>query len=61
VWAETGIESEVYNLLMLISAHSMAEASYRNGSVLLDASGYQRLYMQQRQGAGHVVGTIFAT
>jgi len=43
VWAETGIESEVYNLLMLISAHSMAEASYGNGSLSLDASGFQRL------------------
>jgi hypothetical protein len=56
VWAETGIECEVYNLLMLISAHSMAEASYGNGSVSLDASGYQRHCLQQRQGEGHVVG-----
>jgi len=58
VWAEKGIESEVYYLLMLISAHSMAEAIYGNGSVLLDASGYQRLCLQQRQGEGHVVGMI---
>jgi hypothetical protein len=43
VCGQTGIEIEVYNLPMLISAHSMAEASYGNGSVSLDASGYQRL------------------
>jgi len=43
VWAVTEIESELYNLLMLISVHSMAEASYGNGSVSLDASSYQRL------------------
>ena len=42
---------------MLSSAHSMAEASYGNGSVSLDSSGYQRLCLQQRQ-EGHVVGMI---
>jgi len=58
VSAETGIESEVYNLLMLISAHSTTEASYGNGSVSLDASGYRRLCLQQRQREVHVVGMI---
>jgi hypothetical protein len=51
VWAKTGIECEVHNLLMLISAHSMAEASYGNGSVSLDASGYQRFCSKDKEKA----------
>jgi hypothetical protein len=46
VWTQTEIESEVYELLMFISAHGVARTSYGTGSVSSDVRGDQRLCSQ---------------